>query len=66
MVLSRDFPLPFILLWMNLDQKVKMLLFDILYEHLNKEKYKIVQLDVISGYKNQALEAQTSKGKHKT
>ena len=66
MVFLRDFPLPFILLWMHLGQNFKMIMFEIFYEHLTKEQSNIVQLDVLSRYKNQSLVAQTSKGKHKT
>ena len=46
--------------------EVKMLLFDIFCENLNKSQFNIFKLDVLSVYKNQSLEAQTSKGKHKT
>ena len=46
--------------------EVKMLLFDILCDNINKSQFNIVKLDVLSGSKNQGLEAQTSKGKHKT
>ena len=46
--------------------EVKLLLFDILCENINKSQFNIVKLYVLSVYKNQSLEAQTSKGKQKT
>ena len=46
--------------------EVKMLLFDIFCENLNKSQFNIVKLDALSVYRNQSLEAQTSKGKQKT
>ena len=46
--------------------EVKILLFYIFCENLNKSQFNIVKLDVLSIYKNQYLEAQTSKGKQKT
>ena len=46
--------------------EVKMLLFDIFCENINKSQFNIVKLDVLSVYKNQSLESQTSKGKQET
>ena len=46
--------------------EVKLLSFDIFCENINKSQFNIVKLNVRSVYKNQSLEAQTSKGKQKT
>jgi hypothetical protein len=45
-----------------LGNEFKIPYFNILCEHLTREKSKLVQLDYISGSTNQSLMAHTSKG----
>jgi hypothetical protein len=45
-----------------LGDEFKIPYFNILCEHLTREKSKLVQLDSLSGSKNQSLMAHTSKG----
>ena len=65
MVILRDFPLHFYSTMDAFGSQVKMLLFDIFYEHISEEKSSIVKLDVLSRSKNPYLVAQTSKDKKK-
>jgi len=49
-----------------LGSEFKIPYFEILCEHLTMEQSKLIQLDSLSGSKNQDLVAHTSKGKQKT